>query len=126
VRPISRVAEVEEDDVALAGGAEQRAGSARLDIPPNRAELDRRLTLAHLVTAWAKGSDVAPLVVGAPASTLALASDLARLMDDMATRGVEWDRLDGLLPDQLDHYWPYSADFLRIARQPLPDDLQEI
>ena len=52
---------------------------------------------------WAKGPVLAPLVVGGPASTLALAGDLARLMDDMVTRGVGWDALDGLVPDQLDH-----------------------
>ena len=43
--------------------------------------------------------DSSPLVVGGPASTLALAGDLARLMDDMVTRGVDWNALDGLVPD---------------------------
>ena len=51
---------------------------------------------------------LAPLVVGGPASTLALAGDLARLMDDMVTRGVGWEALDGLVPDQLDQYWQHS------------------
>jgi ATP-dependent helicase/nuclease subunit B len=118
--------DIDEDELAFAGEAEQLDGSASLDIPPKLGELDRRLTLAHLIAAWAKGSAVAPLVVGGPASTLALASDLARLMDDMATRGVEWNRLDGLVPDQLDHYWQYSLDFLRIARKLWPDHLEEI
>ena len=62
---------------------------------------------------------MAPLVVGGPASTLALAGDLARLMDDMVTRGVGWDALDGLVPDQLDQYWQYSLEFLQIARRGL-------
>ena len=62
----------------------------------------------------------APLVVGGPASTLALADDLARLMDDMVTRGVDWNALDGLVPDQLDKYWQHSLDFLRIAREAWP------
>ena len=69
---------------------------------------------------------LAPLVVGGPASTLALAGDLARLMDDMVTRGVGWDALDGLVPDQLDKYWQHSLDFLRIARQAWPAHLAEI
>ncbi len=51
---------------------------------------------------------LAPLVVGGPASTLALAGDLARLIDDMVTRGVDWNALDGLVPDQLDQYWQHS------------------
>jgi ATP-dependent helicase/nuclease subunit B len=68
----------------------------------------------------------APLVVGGPASTLALAGDLARLMDDMVTRGVDWSALDGLVPDQLDHYWQHSLQFLQIARKAWPDHLAEI
>jgi ATP-dependent helicase/nuclease subunit B len=118
--------DIDEDELAFAGEAEQLDGTAALDIPPKLGELDRRLTLAHLVAAWAKGSTVAPLVVGGPASTLALASDLARLIDDMVTRGVEWDRLDGLVPDNLDQYWTLSLDFLRIARKLWPDHLKEI
>ena len=70
--------------------------------------------------AWAKTArSSAPLVVGGPASTLALAGDLARLMDDMVTRGVDWNALDGLVPDQLDQYWQHPLDFLQIARQVL-------
>jgi ATP-dependent helicase/nuclease subunit B len=88
--------------------------------------LERRLTLARLVAAWAKSSATAPLVVGSPASTLALAGDLARLMDDMVTRGVGWDALDGLVPDALDQYWQYSLEFLRIARETWPVYLAEI
>jgi ATP-dependent helicase/nuclease subunit B len=118
--------DIDEDELAFAGEAEQLDGMAPLDIPPRLGELDRRLTLAHLVSAWAKGSTVAPLVVGGPASTLALASDLARLIDDMVTRGVDWDRLDGLVPDNLDEYWKLSLDFLRIARKLWPDHLTEI
>jgi hypothetical protein len=68
---------------------------APLDIPPRLGELERRLTLAQLVAAWAKARCSAPLVVGGPASTLALAGDLARLMDDMVTRGVDWKRSTG-------------------------------
>ncbi len=95
-------------------------------MPPRLGELERRLTLARLVAAWAKGPVLAPLVVGGPASTLALAGELARLMDDMVTRGVGWEALDGLVPDQLDQYWQHSLEFLRIARQAWPAHLQEI
>src|SRR6201996_7246884 len=73
--------DIDEDELAFAGEAEQFDRTAALDIPPNPGEPAPPLTLAHLVTAWAKGSAVSPLVVGGPASTLALASDLARLID---------------------------------------------
>ena len=123
---IVALGDIDEDELAFAEEAEQYGGAVPLDIPPKLGELDRRLTLARLVAAWAKGPVLAPLVVGGPASTLALAGDLARLMDDMVTRGVGWDALDGLVPDQLDQYWQHSFEFLQIARKMWPAHLTEI
>jgi ATP-dependent helicase/nuclease subunit B len=118
--------DIDEDELAFAEDSEALEGKAPLDIPEKLGELQRRLTLARLVAAWAKTPVSAPLVVGGPASTLSLAGDLARLIDDMVTRGVNWDALDGLVPDQLDKYWQHSLDFLRIARTAWPAFLEEI
>ena len=123
---IVALGDIDEDELAFAEEAEAMGGAMPLDIPPKLGELERRLTLAHLVAAWAKGPVLAPLVVGGPASTLALAGDLARLIDDMVTRGVAWDALDKLVPDQLDRYWQHSLEFLRIARETWPAHLAEI
>src|SRR5213080_484521 len=123
---IVALGDIDEDELAFAQESEPYGGAAPLEIPPQLGELERRLTLARMVGAWAKGPVLAPLVVGGPASTLALAGDLARLMDDMVTRGVGWEALDGLVPDQMDHYWQHSLEFLRIARQAWPAHLQEI
>ena len=123
---IVALGDIDEDELAFAQESETQGGAAPLDIPPQLGDLERRLTLAKLVGAWAKGPVLAPLVVGGPASTLALAGDLARLMDDMVTRGVGWDALDGLVPDQLDRYWQHSLEFLLIARQAWPAHLREI
>ncbi|MDN5002850.1 double-strand break repair protein AddB [Bradyrhizobium sp. GCM10027634] len=123
---IVALGDIDEDELAFADEAEQFSGATPLEIPPRLGELERRLTLAQLVAAWAKGPVLAPLVVGGPASTLALAGDLARLIDDMVTRGVDWSALDGLVPDMLDRYWQHSLDFLRIARIAWPSHLAEI
>jgi ATP-dependent helicase/nuclease subunit B len=123
---IVALGDIDEDELAFAEEPETYGGTAPLEIPPKLGDLDRRLTLAKLVAMWAKSPVSAPLVVGGPASTLALAGDLARLMDDMVTRGVGWDALDGLVPDQLDKYWQYSLEFLRIARLAWPAHLAEI
>lgn len=123
---IVALGDIDEDELAFAEEAEPLSAAAPLDIPPKLGELERRLTLARLVAAWAKGEVLAPLVVGGPASTLALAGDLARLIDDMVTRGVDWRALDGLVPDQLDEYWKHSLQFLQIAREAWPAYLAEI
>ncbi len=123
---IVALGDIDEDELAFAENAEQYGGTTPLDLPQKLGELERRFTLATLIGAWAKSPVSAPLVVGGPASTLALAGDLARLMDDMVTRGVGWEALDGLVPEQLDQYWQYSFEFLKIARQNWPAHLREI
>src|ERR1700730_12229025 len=123
---IVALGDIDEDELAFAEAPEPYGGTAPLDIPPKLGDLARRLTLSRLVAMWAKSPVSAPLVVGGPASTLALAGDLARLMDDMVTRGVSWEALDGLVPDQLDKYWQHSLEFLQIARRAWPAHLAEI
>ena len=118
---------IDEDEVAFAE-PESFSGSDALELPPKLNELQRRLLLAQMIAAWAKGitpqdPTQVPLVVGGPASTLALADDLARLMDDMVTRKVDWRALDGLVPDALDTYWQLTLRFLNVARDVWPDIL---
>ena len=86
---IVALGDIDEDELAFADEGEQFASATPLDIPPRLGELERRLTLAQLVAAWAKGPVLSPLIVGKPASTLALTNDLAHLIDDMVTRGVD-------------------------------------
>jgi ATP-dependent helicase/nuclease subunit B len=121
---IIALGDIDEDELEFAHAA---SGSdlTSLDTRPALEGLPRRLLLAQLIAAWAAklqpGDPAqAPLVIGGPASTLALADDLARLMDDMATRGVAWDALDGLVPDALDQYWQLTLRFLSIAREVWP------
>jgi ATP-dependent helicase/nuclease subunit B len=115
---------VDEDELAFSE-AEPLGGAEAFAIPPKLDELERRLTLAQLVATWAarlKPDNLAeaPLVAGGPAATLALAGDLARLIDDMVTREVDWRAFDGLVPDDLDKYWQLTLDFLKVAREVWP------
>ena len=121
---IVALGDIDEDELAFSEEAEP-GGIAPLDIPPKLGELERRLALTRLVAAWAKRPVLSPLVVGGPASTLTLAGDLSRLIDDMVTRGVEWSALDRLVPDQFDKYWQHTLEFLKIAREFWPAFLAE-
>ena len=121
---IVALGDIDEDELAFSEDSEP-GGIVPLDIPPKLGELERRLVLARLVAAWAKQPVLSPLVVGGPASTLTLAGDLARLIDDMVTRGVDWSALDRLVPDQFDKYWQHTLDFLKIAREFWPAFLAE-
>jgi ATP-dependent helicase/nuclease subunit B len=122
--------DIDEDELIFAQAASNAPATA-LELLPAIDGLERRLTLAYLIVAWAtrlKPRDAAatPLVISGPASALALADDLARLMDDMQTRNVPWDALDTLVPEEHDKYWQLTLDFLKIAREAWPAHLHEI
>ncbi|UTD30263.1 double-strand break repair protein AddB [Bradyrhizobium sp. WD16] len=124
---ILALGDIDEDELAFADAA---MGATALDLPPSLGGLERRLVLARLIDAWArriapKTAAEAPLVVGGPASTLQLADDLARLMDDMTTRQVPWDALASLVPENLDVYWQQTLQFLRLAADVWPAVLDE-
>jgi ATP-dependent helicase/nuclease subunit B len=122
--------DVDEDEIAFAQAASGALAASALELPPALPAFERRMLIAQLVLKWA--STIAPqengeasLVANNPVSALALADDLARLMDDMTTRGVSWDRLDDLVPDNFDRYWQLTLEFLKIAREAWPKILAE-
>lgn len=127
---IVAIGDVDEDEIAFAEAATGDLAAAALDLPEAIAPLERRTLLAELILQWAKQltpseAGQAPLVANSPAAALTLASSLARLMDDMTTRQVPWDKLDGLVPGEMDKYWELTLDFLKIAREQWPNILKE-
>jgi ATP-dependent helicase/nuclease subunit B len=115
---IVAIGDIDEDEFAFADAATAGLAAAALDLPQALSALDRRLTLAQLIAKWAVATnpeDGAPLVANTRAAAVALADDLARLMDDMTTRQVGWEKLDELIPDDLDEYWQRSLQFLRFV-----------
>jgi ATP-dependent helicase/nuclease subunit B len=128
------IGDVDEDEIvfdqAATAATEAPDLPDALDLAPALGGLERRLLLARLVLAWAERlapqhAGEAPLIANHPAIALALADDLGRLIDDMTTRGVSWDRLDELVPDYLDKYWQLTLAFLKIARTAWPQILAE-
>ena len=130
------IGDVDEDEILFdqaasgAGATDALDLPEALELPPALGGLERRLLLGQLVLAWAarlapQHAGEAPLIANHPATALALADDLGRLIDDMTTRGVSWDRLDDLVPDHLDKYWQLTLDFLKIARTAWPAMLAE-
>ncbi len=127
---IIALGDIDEDEIAFAQEATGNLAAAALELPPALEGTERRLLLMQLVMKWAAGiaphdKGEAPLVANNPASALALADELARLMDDMTTREVSWDRLDRLVPWNLDRYWQLTLEFLKIARTAWPAILAE-
>jgi ATP-dependent helicase/nuclease subunit B len=116
--------DIDEDELAFADIANPDA----LALPEALDSLERRLMLAQMIAAWADRITPergAPLVANTAAAAIALADDLARLMDDMATREVPWENLSKLVPDELDKHWQLSLDFLKFVHPLWRDFLAE-
>jgi ATP-dependent helicase/nuclease subunit B len=137
---IVALGDVDEDEISFAQQASGALPAAALDLPRPLGGLERRLLLVQLVMKWAASMAPAPLpnlplsresegegvlVANNPAAALALADELARLMDDMTTREVSWERLDRLVPTEFDRYWQLTLEFLKIARAAWPGILVE-
>jgi ATP-dependent helicase/nuclease subunit B len=127
---IVALGDIDEDEIAFAEAAAGDIATEALALPPALGPLERRLLLTQLITKWAQSAELhgasgTPLIAQTPAAACALADDLARLIDDMTTRGVSWDRLDDLVPDQFDAYWQLTLRFLQIAREQWPEILKE-
>jgi ATP-dependent helicase/nuclease subunit B len=126
---IVALGDIDEDEIAFAEVATGGIAGDALDLPERLGGLKRRMLLTNLVLQWAampgmRAEQGARLVASSPAAAFALADDLARLMDDMTTRQVPWERLDRLVPDQLDEYWKLTLGFLKIAREQWPSLLK--
>lgn len=106
--------DVDEDALAFADLA------SPLMAPRAVSPTHRRIALTALVTRWretmarANGQEA---VAAGPASTVALADELAALFDQMAIGRIDWARLDSLNLEEHDTYFNQSLDFVRIARQ---------
>jgi len=115
---IVAIGDLDEDEIAFAEAATGELAEAALRLPEAFSALERRLTLAQLIGTWATAiqpEQGSPLIANTPATAIALADDLARLMDDMITRQVKWEKFDQLVPDELDKYWQLSLQFLQFV-----------
>ena len=109
------IGDVDEDEILSRKWRPATSGAA-LELPEALGGFERAMLLAELDPEMGEldrdaRRRAASLVANSPAAALALADDLARLMDDMTTRQVSWDALDGLVPDDLDEYWQLTLEF---------------
>ncbi len=93
------------------------------DIAPPIEKIERRMQLAALLRARSKAENG----VDDPARAIALADELAKLLDSAATVDrVAWEKLPSLVEEiELARHWASSAAFLNIIAQYWPEHLKE-
>ena len=137
--PLGLLGEIE-DRLAL-----ETLGARLTSLPPAIDPFDRLLALTRLLQTWNTGVRTAlvardqderagptaaawrgePLAVASSfADALALAGDLATLLDDLGRQGVGWDRVGAAMDaSDLDPYWQLTIDFLAIVAERWPEHL---
>ncbi len=100
--------------------ADDIAAPAALDLPPAIPPLRRQLLLAELIRVREDASGAHD-----PARIAGLASELARLLDQVETERLGFDRLADLVPEALAEHWQTTLDFLRIVTDAWPAVLRD-
>ncbi len=104
------------------------------DDEPVATPLERRLVMARLVLGWTRAlagallnpaTGAAPTLPSSPAEAVRLSTALLTLMDQVVSQGVDWRRLDDLVPDDYAAYWQMTRAFLAIVADTWPKHLAE-
>jgi ATP-dependent helicase/nuclease subunit B len=114
MRPLG---DLDEDELLLS--AEEGPGWDQADLPPALAPLRRQLLLTRLILAWARiqeGADHA----AREDQAARLAAELARLLDQVETEGLDFGRLEGLAPERYAAHWQKTLDFLTVLTRDWP------
>jgi ATP-dependent helicase/nuclease subunit B len=111
--------DLDPDDAMLAGGDEATAMESApelADLPPAIPALRRQLLLAQAVQAAGRASGSAMTVDQATR----LAAELARLLDQVQTEQLTFDRLRDLVPEDYAGHWQITLRFLSVLTQEWP------
>jgi ATP-dependent helicase/nuclease subunit B len=106
--------DIDEEELALASEAEEPG--AALDLPPALPPLMRQLMLARLV---ARAAEARRESMSADRAA-SLAGELARLVDQVATERLSFERLTEIVPGELAAHWQQTVEFLEIVTKAWP------
>ena len=110
--------DIDEDELVLSGTGEL-AGEASFEIAPAIPGLHRQLLLARMIMARKDSETTTD-------QAARLARELARLLDQVQTERLSFDKLDTLVEDAgLSKHWQQTLKFLAILSQHWPDILAE-
>lgn len=111
----SALGDIDEDDLTFSDSV--AVGGIAADLPPAIPAVKRQAMLAKLIR---KREPELPLD-----RAVALAGELARLMNQAQAEGLGFDALARLVPENLAHHWQITLDFLRIVTEAWPQILAE-
>lgn len=97
--------------------------------------LERLAGMTRLVVGWSErlaggglvnpATAMPPTLPASPAEAVHLARALLHLLDQFETEGVDWTRLDGLVPEDHADWWALTLAFLKIVAEHWPEHLAQ-
>ncbi len=99
------------------------AGPGETDLPQALPALTRQLLLTRTILAWHQQRT--PKEVPPVDQAARLAQELGRLLDQVETEGLSFDRLADLVPEDYADHWQETLEFLSIVTQAWPAIEQE-
>ncbi|MEX0299838.1 MAG: double-strand break repair protein AddB [Kordiimonas sp.] len=116
--PVMRpIGDVDEDEVSFLGAGLNIDPS---DLLPAITPARRQALLMQQVMAWGGLGRAFGGTTLAPAQGWRLSTELARLMDQVDTEGLDYAELVNLVPAELAHHWDVTLNFLKIVTQTWP------
>ncbi len=113
--------DLDADELELTSGDVLVEANAETEIPPAIPPLRRQLLLARLIMKWGEVA-AAGDGVDAPSEDQAvrLAAELASLLDQVETEGLDLQDLKNLVPQEYASHWQITLDFLEILSAQWP------
>ncbi|MGO1119058.1 double-strand break repair protein AddB [Rhodovibrionaceae bacterium A322] len=94
-------------------------GPGDADLPEALPSLTRQLLLTRTILAWHRQKT--PQEVPPVDQAARLAQELGRLLDQVETEGLSFDRLGDLVPEDYADHWQETLQFLTIITEAWPD-----
>ncbi len=96
-------------------------GSAEAELPPALSALQRQLLLAACIRTHSRGlAAESGLAALNEDQAIRLAAELARLLDQVETEGLDFAALAGLVPEDYAAHWQITLEFLTIVTEQWP------
>jgi len=114
--------DLDAEELQLTGDEGALSDSLGTDLPPAMPPLRRQLLLARLILAWSRAeAGVAGGPVPGEDQAARLAEELARLLDQVETEGLDFERLAALVPEDYAEHWQTTLRFLSILSERWPE-----
>lgn len=113
------IGDVDEDGLIMGAGGLYDDLSVKPAVPP----LERRIILMNIIHSWYKKKKKE---IPENATCAVLAEALGHLLDQVQTEEIDFNDLEGIVPEEYAEHWQQTIEFLEILTDRWPDTLSSL